>query len=187
MESCGKSRCQGTSQSSCSDQHRAWLVGCDTVCNSIRIAVCTKALEAFVLIYINIIHTIWEKFFRILCCSFCSHDHTVYLIAYFYGHLSRFSDQFECDRMNLASFLLYIDQEISPFILVNRFRFLLKANCFFRAVSDAEATHTAGLTHNNSFSLYCKGSKRTFLHTDTAKHTFICVKFQKFHVPLPPI
>ena len=177
MESGGKPRRKGTSQRSSSDQHRTWLVCCDTVCNCICVAVCTEALKTFMLIYVHIVHAIWKQLFRIFLCSSASDDHTVNLITDFDSHLSGFPDQLKGNRMDLTSLLLHINKKVFPFILVKGFRPLLKPDCLFRAVTNTKSAHTTGIAYNNSFSFYGKSSERTFLYTDAAKNTFICVKF----------
>ena len=177
MESGGKPRRKGTSQRSSSDQHRAWLVCCDTVCNCICVTICTETFKAFMLIYVHIVYAIWKKLFRIFFCSFSSDDHTVNLITDFDSHLSCFPDQLKGNRMDLSSLLLHIDKKVFPFILVKGFRLLLKPDSFLRAVTNAKPTHTTGIAYNNSISLYGKGPKRTFLHAYSAEYAFVYIKF----------
>ena len=177
MESGGKPRRKGTSQRSSSDQHRAWLVCCNTVCNCIRVTVCAETFKTFVLIHIHIVYAIWEKFLCVFFCSCASDDHTVDLITDFDCHFSCLSDQLECNRMDLAPFLLHINKKVFPFILVKGFCLLLKLDRFLRAVTNAKSAHTTGIAYNNSISLYGEGSKRTFLHAYSAEHAFIYIKF----------
>ena len=184
METGRESRCQGTSQCGCSDQYRTRFICRDTVCHRICIAVCAKSFKSRIFIYIHMIHTIRKQLLGIFLRSFAAYDHTVDFVTDFSCHLSGLSHKFVGHRMDLATLLFHIDQEVFPVIFVKCFCFLLKLYGLLRTVSHTETTHTAAFADYDSRSLYGQRTKRTFFHADSAETAFVCIKFHKFHMYL---
>ena len=135
-----------------------------------------KPLKARMLIDIDRVHAVRQQFFGVLRRALAADEYAVHLITDLARHFSRLTDQLKCNRMNIAVFLLDVNQKIAPFALVHCVCALLEADRAFRTAAHAHAAHTAGIAHINPLRLDAERTERTFINTFAAKRALCSVK-----------
>lgn len=109
-------------------------------------------------------HAVRQQLFGVFFCPRAADDDAVHIIVYLGSKLPGFANQLVDYRMDRTVFLLGVNQNTLPFVLVKRTRHLFKLDCLLGTGLNADRAHAALFIRYDAGFLHVERSEGTLFN-----------------------